>query len=236
MRERIQKILARAGIASRRKCEELIAAGKVTVNGRLAKLGDQADAELDDIRVDGRRVPKPEAKKYYVLNKPRGILSTVFDPAGRPTVMQFVPRGSRVYPVGRLDQDAEGLILLTNDGTLANRLLHPRYETPRTYHVTLTREISREDVRRLRRGVRIRHRVAKPDAVAVRTPVHVEITLHEGRKHIVKRLFRKLGYTVARLKRTRLASIALKDLPSGRCRELTSAELADLRRFLHQAE
>lgn len=236
MRERVQKILARAGIASRRKCEELIAAGRVMVNGHMIKLGDQADADSDDIRVNGERVRRLEPKRYYVLNKPRGIVSTVSDPEGRPTVAQFVPSGARVYPVGRLDRDAEGLILMTNDGALANRLMHPRYETVKTYHVTLTREIDRKDVRRLKKGVRVGGRLTVMDKVIAHTPSHVELGLHEGRKHIVKLIFRKLGYTVARLKRTQIANIALKDLPSGACRELSQAELLGLQRLLQQTQ
>ncbi len=236
MQERVQKIIARAGIASRRKCEELIAAGRVAVNGKTIKLGDKADASLDDIRVDGSRIPGQEPKKYYALNKPRGVVSTASDPQGRPTVMQFVPAGARVYPVGRLDRDAEGLVLMTNDGELANRLMHPRYETEKTYHATLTGEIDRGDVRRLKKGIRIGGRLVVLDKVAVHTPSHVEISLHEGRKHIVKQLFRKLGYSVARLKRTQIANIALKGLPPGACRELTRAELAGLQRLSGQSE
>ncbi|MEM2915887.1 MAG: pseudouridine synthase [Candidatus Woesearchaeota archaeon] len=236
MQERVQKILARAGIASRRKCEELIAAGRVSVNGVTIRLGDKADASVDDIRVDGSRIPRQEAKKYYVLNKPRGVVSTVSDPQNRLTVMHFVPAGARVYPVGRLDRDAEGLVLMTNDGTLANRLMHPRYKTEKTYHVTLTGEIDRQDVRRLKKGVRVGGRLVVLDKVIVHTPSHVEIALHEGRKHIVKQLFRKLGYTVARLKRTRIANIALDDLPPGACRELTRAELAGLQRLSGQSK
>jgi len=235
MRARVQKILAHAGIASRRKCEELIATGRVTVNGKKIKLGDQADLGVDDIRVDGQRI-RPEQNKYYVLNKPRGVISTVSDPHGRPTVLQFVPPGVRVYPVGRLDRDAEGLVLMTNDGEIANLLMHPRYETPRAYHVTLAREINSKDASRLRRGIRIAGRMVVIDKVSVHTPVHVEIVLHEGRKHIVKRLFRKLGYTVARLKRTQIANIALKELPSGTCRELSKAELAGLFRLADQVK
>lgn len=234
MLERVQKILARAGLCSRRKCEQLIATGRVTVNGKTIKLGDKADAEIDDIRVDGKRVPKPEIKKYYVLNKPKGVLSTVFDPLGRPTVMQLIPQNVRVFPVGRLDRDAEGLILMTNDGELANKLMHPRYETQKTYHVTLTRNIERSDVEKLKKGVVVAGRLVVLDKVKVHTPVHIEITLHEGRKHVVKRIFRKLGYTVARLKRTKMANIALKDLPSGAYRELTSIELLCLKRLLAQ--
>jgi pseudouridine synthase len=235
MRERVQKILARAGIASRRKCEELIAAGRVTVNGKTIKLGDQADAETDDIRANGERI-RVEAKKYYAINKPRGFVSTAYDPEGRPTVMQLVPSGTRVYPVGRLDRDAEGLVLMTNDGELANRLLHPRYETPRTYHATLTGEIDRADVRRLKKGIRIMGRLVIFDKVVAHTPSHVEIALHEGRKHIVKLIFRKLGYTVARLKRTQIANIVLKDLPSGAYRELSRTELAGLQRLVQQGQ
>ncbi len=235
MQERVQKILARAGIASRRKCEELIAIGKVTVNGKKIKLGDKADAAVDDIRVDGARTRTQEPLKYYAVNKPRGVVSTVSDPEGRQTVMQFAPKGVRVFPVGRLDRDAEGLILLMNDGELANRLMHPRYETIKVYHVTLTREIDHKDMQRLQRGVRVWGRKVVLDKIAVHTPVHVEIALHEGMKHVVKLLFKNLGYKVARLKRTQIANIALKDLPSGACRELNRTELLGLRRLLSSA-
>lgn len=236
MRERVQKIMARAGIASRRKCEELIAAERVMVNGKTIKLGDQADAEIDDIRVHGERLRKPEAKKYFIINKPRGVISTVSDPEGRPTVMQLVPPSARVYPVGRLDRDAEGLILMTNDGELANRLMHPRYETEKTYHVTLTGEIDRKDVRRLKKGIRLGRHLVITDKVLLHTPSHIEITLHEGMKHIVKVIFKKLGYTVARLKRTQIANIVLKDLPAGGYRELTRAELLGLQRLAQKPE
>jgi 23S rRNA pseudouridine2605 synthase len=236
MKERVQKILARAGIASRRKCEELIGIGKVTVNGITIKLGDHADAETDDIRVNGERVKREEAKQYFAINKPRGFVSTVADPEGRPTVMQLVPGTARVYPVGRLDRDAEGLILMTNDGPLANRLMHPRYETVKVYHVTLTGEIDRKDIRRLKKGVRTGGRLTVMDKVVAHTPSHIELGLHEGRKHIVKLIFEKLGYKVARLKRTQIANISLSDLPSGACRELTRAELLGLQRLLHETQ
>jgi 23S rRNA pseudouridine2605 synthase len=231
MRERVQKILARAGVASRRKSEELIAAGRVTVNKAIIKLGDSADASVDDIRVDGQKI-RLEQTAYFALNKPRGVVSTAFDPHGRQTVLDYVPSKVRVYPVGRLDRAAEGLILLTNDGAVANRLLHPRYETEKTYHVTLARNFDRRDLEKLRRGVRVGGRIVQIHKVKMHTPEHVEITLHEGRKHIVKRLFRKLGYTVARLKRTQIGNITLGQLPSGACRELTRAEVLGLRRLL----
>jgi 23S rRNA pseudouridine2605 synthase len=234
MEERVQKILAKAGIASRRKCEQLIAEGRVSVNGKPAKLGDKADAEKDDIRVDFERVNKPEAKKYYVVNKPKGVVSTVTDPFGRMTVVNLVPPGARVYPVGRLDIDAEGLVLMTNDGELANRLMHPRYEAPKTYTVTLAREMSQKDFRRLKKGVMFGWRRIVPEKVSMHTPVNVDITIHEGRKHIVKLMFKKLGYMVARLKRTKMATITLGTLPSGACRELTKQELLSLQRLMQQ--
>jgi 23S rRNA pseudouridine2605 synthase len=203
----------------------------VTVNRLAIKLGDSADPATDDIRVDGERV-RVEQTAYFALNKPRGVVSTAFDPLGRQTVLDFVPSKTRVFPVGRLDRDAEGLILLTNDGAVANRLLHPRYETQKTYHVTLARNFEKRDLEKLRRGVRVAGRMVTLHKVKVHTPVHVEVTLHEGRKHIVKRLFRKLGYTVSRLKRTQIGNITLGQLPSGACRELTNAEVLGLRRLL----
>jgi 23S rRNA pseudouridine2605 synthase len=236
MEERVQKILARAGIASRRKCEQLIAEGRVTVNGRTAKLGDKADAEKDDIRADGERVAKPETKQYYVLNKPRGVVSTVTDPFGRLSVCQFVPSDARVFPVGRLDRDAEGLILMTNDGNMANILMHPRYEAPKTYQATLARDITQKDLHRLKKGVMFGWRRIIPEKVTMHNPRNVEITIHEGRKHVVKIIFKKLGYTVARLKRTKMANILLGTLASGACRELTKAELAGLQRLVREKQ
>ncbi len=236
MQERIQKIMASAGIASRRKCEALIAEGRVNVNGKTAKLGEKADIEKDDIRVDGERLKKPETKKYYAVNKPRGFVSTVTDPFDRLTVIQLVPSKERLYPVGRLDRDAEGLVIVTNDGTLANILMHPRYEAPKTYQVTLAREIEQKDIRRLKKGVMFGWRRIIPEKISVHNPSHIEITLHEGRKHVVKIIFKKLGYTVARLKRTKMANINLGTLPSGACRELTKAELAGLQRLVREKQ
>ena len=236
MKERVQKIMARAGIASRRNCEELIRAGKVTINGEVAKLGDHAHEGIDDIRVRGQRVKGPERIVYYAVNKPAGYVSTVIDPEGRPTVLELVPPGQRVYPVGRLDRDAEGLLLMTNDGPLSNTLMHPRYEIPKIYHVTLSKEIAREDIVKLKSGVKIDRRRVIPDKVSVHTPVHIEVTIHEGRKHIVKRMFRKMGYTVVRLKRTQFANISLGQLPPGGCRELKHAELMGLIRLAKERQ
>ena len=231
MLERVQKILAHAGIASRRKCEDLIATGSVTVNGKKIKLGDHADLATDDIRVDGVRVKHEELKKYYAVNKPYGVVSTVSDPEGRPTVMDLVPRGARVYPVGRLDRDAEGLLIMTNDGELANLLMHPRYETVKTYHVTLNREIDPESIQKLKKGVRVWGKTVHLDRLLVHTPVNVELALHEGMKHVVKLLFKNIGYRVVRLKRTQVANILLGDLASRSCRELTRKELAELKQL-----
>jgi 23S rRNA pseudouridine2605 synthase len=234
MEERVQKILAQAGLASRRKCEQLIAEGRVSVNGKPIKLGDKADAEKDDIRVDFQRIKKPEIKKYYIINKPKGVISTVTDPMGRMTVVDLVPQDARVYPVGRLDIDAEGLVLMTNDGELANKLMHPRYEAPKTYTVTLAREMSQKDFKRLKKGVMFGWRRIVPEKVSMHTPVNVDITIHEGRKHIVKLMFKKVGYMVVRLRRTKMANIILGTLPSGACRELTKQELLGLQRLMQQ--
>ncbi|MBI4450902.1 rRNA pseudouridine synthase [Candidatus Woesearchaeota archaeon] len=228
MHVRVQKILAAAGIASRRKAEELIAAGRVAVNGKKIKLGDQADPDTDRITLDGKPV-KLEKHVYIILYKPKGVLSSVGDQYGRLSVVDLVKIPQRVYPVGRLDIDAEGLILLTNDGELANRLLHPRYEMERTYRVTLNRDIIQNDIARLRKGVRIDGRlvVAK---VLQHTAQNLSVTIHEGRKHIVKRLFQRVGYGVRVLIRTNLASLGLGGLRAGQWRHLTSTELDALRK------
>jgi 23S rRNA pseudouridine2605 synthase len=224
MLERLQKIIARAGISSRRGAEELIRQGRVHVNGRPAAIGAKADPERDRITVDG--VPVRSGRLvYYALYKPRGVVTTMGDEHGRRTVagLAGVRRlEERVFPVGRLDCDAEGLLILTNDGDLANRIAHPRHGVTKTYRVLLDRAF--EDVERLERGV-----VIEGKRVDVRNfrcrGREVVLTIHEGRNHIVKRLFRKLGYTVRSLKRTRIGRIDLGRLAPGGLRSLEREEI-----------
>ena len=207
MKERVQKILARAGIASRRKCEVLISEGMVLVNNNLIKLGDKADVEHDVITVNGKRVII-EKYVYLIVNKPKKYISTVSDEHDRKTVLDLVDVKEKVFPVGRLDRDARGLMVLTNDGDLANKIMHPRYDIEKTYVVTVRESFKDADAERLRKGVFIEGRKVVPSKVIVHTGNIVEIVVHEGRKHIVKRIFFRLGYFVTDLVRTKVACLA----------------------------
>jgi 23S rRNA pseudouridine2605 synthase len=232
--QRLQKILAAAGVGSRRACEELIAAGRVTVDGARASLGDRADPRTAVIYVDGERVVTDARLMYLALNKPRGIVSTMSDDRGRPGIAELlgntVPR--RVYHVGRLDTDSEGLLLLTNDGDLAHRLTHPSYGVAKTYLAEVAGPLPRGVGRTLKHGVELDDGLAKADAfrlvdATARTAL-VEITLHEGRKHIVRRMLDHVGHPVSRLIRTQVGPVSLGNLKSGRWRHLTRAEVAAL--------
>lgn len=239
--ERLQKILARAGYGSRRACEHIIEAGRVMVDGKVAQLGDRADPQRQRIEVDGVPLARPQPYFYIMLHKPRGVISTTHDPLGRRTVLDLVSlpsdrRGKvvRVYPVGRLDAESEGLILLTNDGALANRLTHPRYEHPRVYRVLVAGEPTEENLERWRRGIMLDGKVTRFDAVTVEGGRHgetwLEITVHEGRKHLVRRMVAALGYPPRRLIRTAMGSLQLGTLPPGRSRPLTQGEVLALKR------
>ncbi|HLV13315.1 MAG TPA: pseudouridine synthase [Trueperaceae bacterium] len=225
--QRLQKVLARAGVASRRKAEELIRAGRVTVNGRVAALGDVADPG-DDVRLDGRPLPRPERSVTYLLHKPRGLVTTASDELGRPTVMDLVPAVPGLHPVGRLDLDSEGLLLLTTDGDLTLRLTHPRYRHEKEYRVwTDPPDVSDEALARLTSGVTLEDGPARAER-AERAPGGAVVVLREGRKRQVRRMLAAVGHEVVRLKRTRVAGLELGDLPVGRFRELTAAETAAL--------
>jgi 23S rRNA pseudouridine2605 synthase len=232
---RVSKILAQAGLASRRGAETLLAAGRVTVNGRIrAEPGAQADPDRDVIALDGRPLPHAEALAYVVVNKPRGYLSSRRDPTGRPVVLDLVPKArERLFPVGRLDFDAEGLVLLTNDGELANRLLHPRYGVPRVYEVEVEGRVRAGELRRWRAGLVLADGPARPADVEIagHGPVTTVLRLVfcEGRKHEVKRYCQALGHPLRRLVRTRLGPLELGGLPPGRHRRVTGRELAALR-------
>lgn len=225
--QRLQKLIARAGLASRRKAEELILAGRVTVNGRVAALGDVATEE-DDVRVDGRPLRTPARHVTYLLNKPRGYVTTASDERGRPTVMDLVPDVPGLHPVGRLDLDSEGLLLLTTDGDLTLRLTHPRYAHEKEYRVwTDPPHVPDHALARLCRGVAL----SDGPAVAVRAERAeggAVVVLREGRKRQVRRMFAAVGHEVVRLVRTRVASLELGDLPPGGFRELTAEEAAAL--------
>jgi len=234
--ERLQKFLARCGVASRRAAEEMIRAGRVSVNGQVVTvLGTRVDVEKDVVRVDGRRVlPPAGAPVTLMLHKPSGYVSSTRDPQGRRVVTELVgEKWGRLYPIGRLDYDATGLLLLTNDGQLAHRLMHPRYQVSRTYRVTVAREASRETLRRLAAGVELDGR-AVPAAVEVvkKEPEKtvLELTVWEGRYHLVKRLMAALGHPVLKLKRLAFGPLRLGRLARGVYRALTPGEVEALRR------
>ncbi|MBI4145012.1 rRNA pseudouridine synthase [Candidatus Woesearchaeota archaeon] len=231
MLQRVQKILAQAGVASRRKAEELIAQGRVTVNGTNVKIGQSADAEKDRILVDGKPV-RSERFVYILLNKPLNVVTSVSDPLGRKTVRDLVPVQERVFPVGRLDRNATGLVLLTNDGALANRMMHPRYETAKTYVATLSSPVTPSLLERLQKGIVVEDRKVLAKDVEQLGPNMVRLSIHEGRKHIVKKLFVGLGTHVDALQRVALGPLSLGTLQPGAWRALTDAEVRQLRQAL----
>lgn len=232
--ERLQKVLAASGIASRRASEELMSAGRVEVDGQVVtRLGTRVDPERSVIRVDGRRIPAASAHVYLVLNKPRGVVSTMSDPQGRPTLAEHVSdRPERLFHVGRLDTDTEGLILLTNDGEFAHRMAHPSYGIPKTYIAQVPGPVPASLGRRLAEGVLLDDGPVQVDAFRVleRTgrKALVEVVLHEGRKHIVRRLLAHVGHPVQRLARTAIGPVRVGGLKVGRYRALTVEELGML--------
>ncbi len=235
-RQRLQKLIAAAGLASRRQAERLIAEGRVEVNGRPARLGDQADPRCDQILVDGRPLPSAEPAVCYLLNKPAGYLTTRRDPQGRPTVFDLVRDiPYRLFSVGRLDFNTEGLLLLTNDGALAHRLAHPRHQVDKTYLVRVRGHLTPDIVRRLQEGVRLEDGLTAPAQVRPRRAVSghqwFEITIHEGRNRQVRRMCQAVGLPVSRLKRIRFAFLDLGDLPTGRWRALSSEEVERLKKL-----
>ena len=233
---RLQKFLAQAGVASRRSSEELIVEGRVTINGRVAnELGVRVQRS-DDVRVDGKRI-RPAESQWYALHKPRGYMSTRSDPQGRRTLYDLVPPPMRrLFYVGRLDFDSEGLVLLTNDGDTAHRLLHPRYGVDREYDVELEEQVDDAALEQLRRGVQLDDGRARARTVRRRGHNRVVLTLQEGRKREVRRMFAELGYRVIRLRRVRYGPIRLGDLPLGEWRALDARELDALRRVKRAGE
>lgn len=229
---RLNAYLARAGVASRRRADELIAAGRVLVNGEPGQLNTIVGSR-DVVDVDGRRV-EPQRLAYVLLNKPAGVVTTARDPQGRPTVVGLVSHSARVVPVGRLDADTTGVLLLTNDGPLAHRLAHPRYGVPKVYEAEVEGLPDREALRRLREGVELEDgRTAPAGARVLRRRAGsalLELTLHEGRKHQVKRMCAAVGHPVRRLHRSGYAGLGVQDLGLGEWRELDADEVASLRR------
>jgi 23S rRNA pseudouridine2605 synthase len=227
--ERLQKVLAAAGYGSRRVCEELIGDGRVTVNGEVAVLGRRVDAEVDRIEVDGTPVPVRPGLVHYVLNKPRGVVSTAKDTHGRPTVVDLVPAEPRVYPVGRLDADTEGLLVLTNDGDLAQLLTHPRHGVEKEYlaHVDNGR-VSAGALRRLRDGIELDDGLTAPASVSQPESGVLRITIHEGRNRQVRRMCDAVAHPVLRLVRLRIGPLSDRRLGPGEWRPLTVAEVRGL--------
>lgn len=227
--ERLQKALAHAGVASRRAAEALILQGRVAVNGEVVRaLGTRVDLDRDTVTVDGRPIARRAARHYVLLHKPRGYVSTARDERGRPTVLDLVPTPTRLYPVGRLDADSEGLLLLTDDGDLALRLTHPRYKVPKEYHVLVPAPVPEEVLARLRSGVDLAEGRTAPAEVAVlrREPAGtwLRIVLRQGWKRQIRRMLAALGLPVERLVRVRIGGLTLGDLPAGTWRVLSPGE------------
>jgi pseudouridine synthase len=232
--ERVQRALARAGFGSRRACEQLIAAGRVQVNGREATLGDRVDPARDEVRVDDRRVSVDPGLRYLALHKPRGVTTTMRDPHAERDLTRFLPKGPRVFPVGRLDRDTEGLLLLTNDGELAHRLTHPRYEVEKEYLAEVDGTPSNRQLARLRRGVDLDDGLAR--AVQARTAGGskgrgaVRLVMLEGRKREVRRMLDAVGLPVRRLIRVRVGPVRLGRMRPGELRELEPEDVRALYR------
>ena len=228
--ERLQKVLARVGIGSRRVCEDLIAEGRVTVDGEVAVLGRRVDVETALIELDGAPIGVRPDLVHYLLDKPAGVVTTADDPQGRPTVVGLVPAEPRVFPVGRLDVDTEGLLLLTNDGELAHRLTHPSFGVEKEYVAELEGSPSRAALRRLREGVELDDGTTAPARAALLEPSVVRLTIHEGRNRQVRRMCDAVGHPVVRLIRTRIGPLADRSLAPGAWRELTGDEVRSLQR------
>lgn len=235
MLERLQKVIARAGIASRRRAEELILQGKVEVNGkRCTELGTKVDVARDMVRVEGKLIADVVERVYYVLFKPSGCVTTLSDPEGRPTVQDYTKRlPERVYPVGRLDYDAEGALILTNDGDLAHRLMHPRFGAQRTYLAKVKGSVPPQAIERLLAGVRLEDGMAKPLEASIESHADkntwIRLVIAEGRQHLVKRLCDAVGHPVQRLFRASYAGIGVERMMPGEVRELTPAEVRRLK-------
>ena len=233
MKERLQKILSAAGVCSRRAAEGYLTAGRITVNGETAQLGQQADPETDDIRVDGVPLGREPEAVYLMLNKPRGYVTTVSDEQGRKTVMDLLTGvHTRIYPVGRLDRDSEGLLLLTNDGALTQRLLHPSHEVSKEYHVTVSGPVEHaaENLRRIRDVAGMAIRPAEVQMLRREgNRAELRIVIHEGRNRQIRRMCARCGLEVLRLQRVREHCLELGTLPLGQWRYLTAVEIAALK-------
>lgn len=232
--ERLQKFLAHAGVASRRAAEELIRAGHVAVNGQvILQMGLQIDPGRDRVTVDGRPITEAEPPFYAALHKPRGYVTTVKDERGRPTVVQLLPSNARMYPVGRLDLDSEGLLLITNDGELTHRLLHPQHHVAKEYHLLVAGELGANALRTLRQGVALEDGLTAPTTVELlqreRDALWLRMVIHEGRKRQIRRMVEAVGGRVIRLIRVRIDGVRLGKLQPGEWRRLTVGEVTQLR-------
>jgi len=238
--ERLNKVLARAGVASRRGADQLIEQGRVSVNGEIvSKLGTRIDPSKDAVKVDGVRIPPiPEHHSYLILNKPRGYVTTMSDPEGRPTVKDLLRNvKAPVYPVGRLDFNSEGLLLLTDDGDLARDLMHPRNEVAKTYAVKVRGKPSKEALARLRKGIRLEGRRTMPAKLTMSRPGSnswLQVTVCEGRKHQVRNMLQAIGHPVLKLRRIRYAGLDLGDLPVGGLLPLSPSQVVRLRRAIRR--
>lgn len=230
MKQRLQKILAQRGVASRRTAEKMILDARVTVNGTvISVLGTQADPDADEIRVDGRPLPPPQRARVLMLHKPPGYVSTCR--TGRETgksVLELVPADRRYFPVGRLDRDSTGLLLLTDDGDLAHHLMHPRHKVPKVYEVESDRPLPADGARQLTAGVHLQDGISRALAVSSMGDSVYRVILGQGRKRQIRRMFQALGMQVLRLHRVQIGALPLGDLPAGRWRELTAHEIEDL--------
>jgi len=226
--DRLQKVLARIGVGSRRVCEELIVAGRVTVNGEVPVLGRRVDPAVDRVELDGVPLPIQPGLVHYLVNKPPGVVTTAEDTHGRPTVVSLVPDSPRVFPVGRLDMDSEGLLLLTNDGELTHRLTHPSFGVPKEYLVQVEGEPAPGQVRQLREGVVLEDGPTAPARVAVVAPSLLRIVIHEGRNRQIRRMCEVVGHPVVRLVRTRIGPLTDPSLGPGSYRQLTVDEVRGL--------
>jgi 23S rRNA pseudouridine2605 synthase len=226
--ERLQKVLARIGLGSRRVCEDLIVEGRVTVNGEIPVLGRRVEVAVDRIELDGVPLPVLPGLVHYLVNKPAGVVTTADDPEGRPTVVDLVPSEPRVFSVGRLDMGTEGLLIMTNDGELAHRLTHPSFGVPKEYLAEVEGAPAPTDIRRLREGIELDDGMTAPARVAVVAPTLLRIVIHEGRNRQIRRMCEAVGHPVRRLVRTRIGPLADPSLGPGNWRLLTPAEVRNL--------
>jgi 23S rRNA pseudouridine2605 synthase len=237
MEKRLQKIIAEMGMASRRKADEMIEEGRVTVNGKTAVLGMKADPGRDHIKVDGKLIARPEPKVYLLFNKPPNVMTSLNDPEGRPTVNDYLKKVRyRVYPVGRLDFDSEGLLIITNDGDFAHAVLHPSKKVPKTYMVKIKGVIEDEKLVKIRRGLKLKDGMTAPaKARKIRKYQRnswIEITLHEGKKRQIRRMMERVGHTVIKLKRTKIDGLSLGSLKQGEYRHIAPEEIKRIKQEL----